>query len=175
MLIDKLYCTKGDGTKNIYVVVIDNAGNKTTISTPATFVYDTALPNVTVGDVDYNRISKVHAERRNSEGLIVGKWADETNFEFEPDSVIQAYKVCAYKDATAAAAVTDVEAEVAIGMTNGSIGMSATGLNSKDKVTAKIKGADYEAALGGAGNDGAHIVVVYVQDLAGHWSVAAAF
>lgn len=175
MLIDNLYCTKGDGTKNIYVVVIDNAGNETTISTPATFVYDTALPNVTVGGIDYYRISKVRVERRNANGLIVGKWADETNFEFEPDSVIQAYKVCAYKDKTAAAAVTDVEAEVAIGMANGSIGMSATGLNSNAKVSATIRGADFEAALGGAGNDGAHIVVVYVQDLAGHWSVAAAF
>lgn len=175
MLIDNLYCTVGDGTKNIYVVVVDNAGNETTIATPATFVYDTSLPNVVVDGVDYNRISKVHVERRNAGGLIVGKYADETNFEFEPDSVIQAYKVCAYKDASAAAAVENVENEVAIGMTNGSIGMSATGLNSNAKVQAKIKGADYEAALGGAGNDGAHIVVVYVQDLAGHWSVAATF
>lgn len=175
MLIDNLFCTKGDGTKNIYVMVVDNAGNETTISTPATFVYDTTLPSVTVGDVDYNRISKVHVERRNSDGLIVGKWADETNFTFTPDSVIQAYKVCAYADASAAAAVKDIEAEVAIGMSNGSIGMSATGLNSNAQVSAKIKGADYEAALGGEGHDGAHIVVVYVKDLAGHWSVAAEF
>jgi hypothetical protein len=33
-----------------------------------------------------------------------------------------------------------------------------------------IKGADYEAALGGEGHDGAHIVVVYVKNEAGLWS-----
>ena len=61
-------------------------------------------------------------------------------------------------------------------MENGSIGMYASGLNSNEPVSAKIKGADYELALGEVGKvDGAHIVVVYVQDLAGQWSVAAQF
>ena len=54
--------------------------------------------------------------------------------------------------------------------------MAETGLNSQDPINATIKGADYEAALGEVGKvDGAHIVVVYVQDLAGTWSVAAQF
>lgn len=173
MSITNLFCTSGDGTKSIYVVVKDNAGNEMTIKDPKSFVYDTTLPAVTVSDVDYNRISKVHVERRNAAGIIVGKFADETCFTFTPDSVIQAYKVCAYADASAAAAGS--ASDNAIGMTNGSIGMYASGLNSNEPVSAKIKGADYELALGGEGNDGAHIVVVYVQDLAGQWSVAAQF
>lgn len=173
MSITNLFCTSGDGIKNIYVVVKDNAGNEMTIKDPKSFFYDTTLPIVTVSDIDYNRISKVHTERRNGSGLIVGKFADETHFTFKPDSVIQAYKVCAYVDASAAAAGS--ASDNAIGMAHDSIGMSASGLNSDAAVSAKITGADYEAALGGAGHDGAHIVVVYVQDLAGQWSVAAQF
>jgi hypothetical protein len=54
--------------------------------------------------------------------------------------------------------------------------MSDSGLKSQEPINAVIKGADYEAALGEVGQvDGAHIVVVYVQDLAGTWSVAAQF
>ena len=173
MSITNLFCTSGDRIKNIYVVVKDNAGNEMTIKDPKSFYYDTTLPIVNVSDIDYNRISKVHTERRNNSGLIVGKFADETHFTFKPDSVIQAYKVCAYADASTAAAGS--ASDNAIGMAHGSIGMSASGLNSEAAVSAKITGADYEAALGGTGHDGAHIVVVYVQDLAGQWSVAAQF
>lgn len=176
MTIGNLFCTSSDGTKNIYVIVKDNAGNETKITDPKSFVYDTTAPMVVVSEIDYNRISKVHVERRNASGLIVGKFADEVHFTLTPDSVIQAYKVCAYIDASSAAAVKDVAAEVAIGNDNGSIHMSDSGLKSQEPIIATIKGADYEAALGEVGKvDGAHIVVVYVQDLAGTWSVAAQF
>ena len=176
MTIGSLFCTSGDGTKNIYVIVKDNAGNETPITDPKSFVYDTTAPKVTVSDIDYNRISKVHVERRNGSGLIVNKFADEIHFTFTPDSVIQAYKVCAYLNASAAAAVENVADEVAIGNAHGSINMSSTRLKSQEPINATIKGADYEAALGEVGKvDGAHIVVVYVQDLAGQWSVAAQF
>ena len=50
--------------------------------------------------------------------------------------------------------------------------MAATGLNSSAAVTCMIKGEDYQDVVGA---DGAHIVVVYVQDLGGTWSVAASF
>jgi hypothetical protein len=148
------------------------------LTDPKSFVYDTTAPVVAVSEIDFNRISKVNVERRNAAGTIVGKYADEVHFVLTPDSAIQAYKVCAYADASAAAAVTDVAAEVAIGKANGSIHMSDSGLKSADPISAMIKGADYEAALGGSDEnpvDGAHIVVVYVQDLAGTWSVAAQF
>lgn len=176
MTISNLYCTKGDGTKNIYVQIRDNAGNIGKLVDPKTFEYDTTAPTVVVDGVDYNRISKVHVERRTSAGLVVGKYADEVHFTLAPDSEIQAYKVCAYLDASAAAAVENVADEVAIGTANKSINMSATGLKSSAAIQSVIKGADYEAALGEAGKvDGAHIVVVYVQDLAGTWSIAAQF
>lgn len=176
MSIRNLYCTAGDGTKKIYVTVKDNAGNETPLADPKVFVYDTTAPTVAVGDIDFNRISKIHVERRQNAEVIIGKYADETHFTVTPDSVIQAYKVCAYLDASAAAAVENVAAEIAIGTTHGSVNMAATGLKSADPIQSMIRGADYEAALGEAGTvDGAHIVVVYVQDLAGTWSIAAQF
>ena len=53
--------------------------------------------------------------------------------------------------------------------------MTGNGGNANTAISCKIKGADYETALGGTGHDGAHIVVVYVQDDAGRWSAAAVF
>ena len=167
-----LYATSGDGSKNIYVVIRDNAGNESPLA-QAAFELDTRAPEVVVSDVDHNRISKVHALRRSGLAELT-TYADETKFKFTPDSIIKAYKVCAYKDAAAAIAGNPVVDE-AIGTANGSIGMFADGLNQQTAINATIKGADFEEALGGAGNDGAHIVVVYIQDLAGTWSVAAEF
>ena len=198
-LVTNLYCTAGAGTKTIYLKVKDNAGNVSE-AVSASFVYDTSAPEVTVSDIDYNRISKVHSERRNNSGLTVGKYADETKFSFTPSVAIQAYKVCAYLNETDAKleypAVEDqtqinawVANQVAIpqtgdtisGLTPASVNMHATGLNSSTKVDCLIKGADYEYALKqrpGAPKDsvdGAHYVVVYVENLAGNWSVAAVF
>ena len=198
-LVTNLYCTAGAGTKTIYLKVKDNAGNVSE-AVFATFVYDTSAPEVNISGVDYNRISKVHSERRNTDGLIAGKYADETKFSFTPSVAIQAYKVCAYLNETDARleypATEDqtlinawVANQVAIpqtgdtisDLTPASVNMHATGLNSSTKVDCMIKGADYEYALKqrpGAPKDsvdGAHYVVVYVENLAGNWSVAAVF
>lgn len=177
VMLTDYYATGNDGTKEIYVVVRDNAGNETEAA-KMSFVLDTAAPTVVISGPDYNRISKVNVLRRNSEGTIAGKFADEVTFTFTPDSFIQAYKVCAYVD-QAAAEKGNPTIDAAIGNINGSVNMSATGLTSNAEVTAKLKGADYEAALGTITNagdlDGLHYVVVYVQDYAGTWSVAADF
>lgn len=198
-LVTNLYCTAGAGIKTVYLKVKDNAGNVSE-AVFATFTYDTSAPEVNISGVDYNRISKVHSERRNGSDLIVGKFADETKFSFTPSVAIQAYKVCAYLNETDAKleypAVEDqtqinawVANQVAIpqtgdtisGLTPASVNMHATGLNSSTKVDCLIKGADYEYALKqrpGASEDnvdGAHYVVVYVENLAGNWSVAAVF
>lgn len=198
-LVTNLYCTAGAGTKTIYLKVKDNAGN-VSAAVSATFVYDTSAPEVNISDVDYNRISKVHSERRNSSGLIVGKFADETNFSFTPSAAIQAYKVCAYLNETDARLEYPTAEDQALinawvakqvfipqtgdtisGLTPASVNMHATGLNSSAKVDCLIKGADYEYALKQRPDasvdsvDGAHYVVVYVENLAGNWSVAAVF
>ena len=179
LTVNKLFCTSNpSGTteevKEVYLKLRDNAGNEIAAAVKQDFTYDTGVPTVSVENVDYNRISKVHELRRsNATTTIEGKYCDEVHFTITPDEPIQAYKVCAYEDTTAASKGTFGDA--AIPTTNGSINMSATGLDSDKPVNCTINGADYESALGGAGNDGAHIVVVYVQDLGGTWSVAGTF
>lgn len=195
-LVTNLHCTAGAGTKTIYLKVKDNAGN-ISAAVSATFVYDTSAPTVNISDVDHNRISKVHEYRISS---TPNAYADETKFSFTPDVAIRAYKVCAYltkADAKLEYPTTEdqtqinawVANQVAIpqtgdtipGLTPASVNMHATGLNSSTKVDCLIKGADYEYALKqrpGASEDsvdGAHYVVVYVENLAGNWSVAAVF
>ena len=172
------YATKdtsvtGDGTlKTIYVKIRDNAGNVTTKT--VTFTYDTSAPEVTVSDIDYNRISTVHELRfqtvAGTVSEIAGKFADEIHFTFTPSTAIQAYQVCAYVDQAAAEAGDHTKGQ--IGKAAGSSNMAATGLNSSAAVTCMIKGEDYQDVVGA---DGAHLVVVYVQDLGGTWSVAASF
>ena len=170
--ITGLSCTSGDGPKQIKVRAKDSAGNQTAIVI-ATFTYDTTDPEVEITTVDYNIVSKVHIERRSGLEVITGKYADECNFTFTPDEHIQAWKVCAYADEAAAAAGS--HEDPAIPSTNSSSNMTGNGGNANTAISCKIKGADYETALGGTGHDGAHIVVVYVQDDAGRWSAAAVF
>lgn len=181
MTITGLYCTIPDGDKEVYVKVRDNAGNilkgddGKEIIIKKSFTYDTKVPVVVVSNIDHHRISKVHTLRiRNAECSYENCYADECRFTFTPDSVIQAYKVCAYM--TKEAAANGSANDAAIGNDNGSVNMTATGLSSNKAVDAKITGADFELALGEVGQvDGLRWVVVYVQDLAGQWSVAAEF
>lgn len=177
MSITSLFCTSGDGEKEVYIKIRDNAGNENEGTIKDSFHYDTSEPVVVVSNIDYQIISKVRTLRRGASGEIAGKWADECNFTFTPNEHIQAYKVCAYADQAAAEAGDENDA--AIPSAGGSVNMSATGIDSDNAVSAKIRGADFEAALGDIAepgdNDGAHVVVVYVQDLGGTWSAAADF
>ena len=172
MVVTDMFLTEGEGNKNIYLKVKDNAGNISPepepIVTKAAQVvyYDPSAPEVVVSGVDYNRISKMHTARHDN----AAKFNDETHFVFTPSEAIQAYKVVAYADQAAAEAGSDADA--VIPSDAGSVNMSATGLSSADAVNAMIRGADLESAVPG---DGIKIVVVYVQDLAGTWSVAAQF
>ena len=158
---------------------MDNAGNVNEGTIKAEFTYDTTAPTVAVSDIDYNIISKIHELRRSTATTTVAnKYSDECNFIFTPNENIKAYKVCAYANQTAAEAGS--AADTPIPTTAGSANMSATGLDSDAAVICKIKGADFEMAIGGDSSDsgqydGAHIVVVYVQDMGGTWSVAAEF
>ena len=90
-----------------------------------------------------------------------------------PSEDIQAWKVCAYEDE--AAATSGSHADSAIPSTAGSINMTGNGGLGNVGINCLIKGADFETALGGTGNDGAHYVVIYVQDMGGTWSEAAEF
>jgi len=192
-LVQEMYCTSNPtGTtaevKHIYLKVRDDAGNESQAATQ-TFTYDTAIPEVSITtNPEFYIVSKVHALRRNTSGEIAGKYADEETFAFTPNETIQAYKVCAYKDLDDAkwkdagkTEARDPAEETPIPTTAGSTNMSATGLDTSTAITSMIKGADYETALvargleAGKTAEGAHVVVVYVQDLAGQWSALANF
>lgn len=170
MSISNLTLTNGDALKYVRVIFKDDAGN---ITEPIvqTVTYDTTAPVAVATAVDHNRISKVHVLRLENL-LPLTTYCDETKFELYADSKVKAYKVCAYgsqEDAMNGSAEDDP-----IPTTNGSINMQANGieLDANEHVACTIKGADLELASEG---DGAKIVVVYVQDLAGTWSEAAQF
>ena len=165
MVVSDMFMTEGEGNKNVYLKVKDNAGNISTAAVQSVY-YDPSAPEVVVSGVDYNRISKMHTARHDN----AAKFNDETHFVFTPSETIQAYKVVAYANQDAAKAGSNADA--VIPSDAGSVNMSATGLSSAEAVNAMIRGADLEAAVPG---DGIKIVVVYVQDLAGTWSVAAQF
>lgn len=150
------------------LVIRDNAGNESP-AVSASFYLDPTAPEANVTGVDYNVVSKVHVLRRTAEGEVAGKFADEVHFTIEPSEIITEWKVCAYLDEEAAKAGKPTDA--AIGMDNESVHMFGE-TNSSNSIDCMIKGADYEAALGGEGHDGAHFVVVYVKNEAGLWSAS---
>lgn len=187
-------CTGGDSQKSIYLAVMDTAGNISYLEAPCTFTLDETLPSVTISNVDHNRISTVHEAReicldttgthsKVDENL---SFADEVKFTITPDSVIQAWKVCAYLDEADAENGTAEDAPILSEEDaqyrpepERSINMAGSGIRSDAAIDCVIKGEDFECALlarAGKSNhgevDGIHYVVVYVQDLAGLWSVA---
>lgn len=165
MVVSDMFMTEGEGNKNVYLKVKDNAGNISAAAAQVVY-YDPSAPEVVVSGVDYNRISLMPTPRHDN----AAKLNNETHFVFTPSEPIQAYKVVAYADQASAEAGS--YADAAMPSDGGSVNMAATGLNSADAVSAKICGADLQSAVPG---DGIKIITVYVQDLAGTWSVAAQF
>lgn len=164
-----------DGPVVINAAVRDNASHEQILTNAQEWTYDNSAPDVYVSGVDFNRISKVHELRQGSTA-----YADECHFTFyiatedtgtATSERYQAFKVCAYADKAAAQAGTHEDNPIPT--TAGSINMEQHGLDATSSVHAVIKGADYETALGGAGHDGLHYVVVYMQDIGGTWSGSA--
>lgn len=156
MIISDLVFTEGDGEKKIYVVAIDNAGNETA-HTEIIRTFDGTAPEIATLANDFDRISKVHVLRRSAATVeMTDKYADEVTVTFTPSENISAYKVYAYNSQTKTKAALE-----------GKDYYDVTGLNSMAEVSFKVHGADYEAALGGAGNDGVHAIVITIWNIAG--------
>lgn len=180
-LTDTITGTVAQGANPVYLKVRDDAGNVSDVVTQS-FIYDTTAPVATVGNVDRSIISKVHEKLETKTSYISNDatakdkegYADYVAFNFTSSEKVIAWKVCAYLTQTAAEQGSADDA--AIPMTNGSINTSGAGIEADASIAVLINGADYEAALGEVGKvDGAHIVVVYVQDEAGTWSGKAVF
>ena len=177
-------CTSGDGTKNFYVKLKDNAGNESDTYS-ASFVYDTTAP-IVYASSDYAKISKVHSLRWSAANVeIEGKYNDQVNvtaYIVDKDgSTTQtsekyiAWKAVAYADADAAKTGSASDAAI-----EGCSGTYTTPTSAK--ISTVITGEAFEKALNGGTTpttahamDGSHIVTIYIQDEAGTWSEAATF
>jgi len=140
----------GDGSKTLSARIRDDVGNQTAILS-ASITLDTTLPvpNITVA-ASPTKISTVAT-------------FDTSTFTFQSDTAIQAWKV------KVVPAVGSIEsAGTLIPTTAGSASTSGGSLAAVTNQSVTIKGADLQTASAG---DGAKIVKVFVQDLAGNWSV----
>ena len=156
--------TTSDGTKTIYVVFRDAAGNTSTPISAST-IYDSAPPVIDVDSPDYNIISLQHTLRRNTSTAaeVSGKYNDMVTFTWSANEDLQAFKVCVNTVGQTAADA------VAIGTTNGSQNMSGSSATADVDITSVIMGADFDA-VEAVTEDGAYEIIVYGQDLAGTWS-----
>lgn len=180
-LTDTITGTVTQGANPVYLKVRDDAGNVSAVVTKQ-FIYDTAVPIATIGQVDRHIVSKVHERLEVKDTYISNDasasskegYADYVAFTFTANEKVTAWKVCAYLNQ--AAAEQGSANDAAIPTTHGSINTSGAGIEANASIAVLLNGADYEKALGEVGKvDGAHFVVVYVKDEAGTWSSKAIF
>lgn len=140
----------GDGVKTINMRIRDDVGNQTSIVTD-TITVDETLPVATMS-VPFApiKISKVAG-------------FDTSTGSFQSDTAIQAWKV----KVVPSSGSTESSGTL-IPTTGGSLNTSGGALAATTNQSVTIKGVDLEAASAG---DGEKIVKVFVQDIAGNWSV----
>lgn len=149
--------SSGDGIKNVYCKLRDDVGNESSIVSAQT-ILDTEIHVVTVQSQSVTKISAVEGYNTVTFSFFVS----DTNPAV--DSFTE-YKVCC----VSASSVPADEA-TAIGITNGSVNMSATGTFKYDEpISCTIKTADLVATAAGAG-DGSKIIKVYAKSADGVWS-----
>ena len=179
------FLTTGDGEKHVYLKVRDNVGHVST-EIYSIVVLDTTLPLVNISGVTNYRVSCQHVLRKQGTGSSItdktGDYCDVTTFSFTPNEKIIGYKICAYTTEAAAkaadpATATPIAQSYQVSGSYLSSLLSATGVSydANAAVSIALCGEDYRTALGGSDStnvDGAHYVVVYVQDEAEQWSSA---
>lgn len=142
--------TAGDGLKTINCRVRDDVGNATGIVSDTITLDTTApIPNITVAAAP-TKISKIAG-------------FDTSNFTFSSDSDIQQWKVKVVPNAGA-----DQTSGTTIPVAAGSANVTGGAKSAGQGVAVSIKGTDLESASAG---DGGKVVKVFVQDLAGIWSL----
>jgi hypothetical protein len=142
--------SSGDALKTLNMRIRDDVGNQTSVIT-TTITLDTTLPTTTISvAASPTKISKIAT-------------FDTCTFSFQSDSATQAWKV------KVVPATNSLEsAGTTIPTTAGSTNTTGTTLAGATNQAVSIKGADLETASAG---DGAKIVKVFAQDLAGNWSI----
>lgn len=141
----------GDGSKTLTCRIRDAVGNESSTAT-ASITLDTTAPVATITSAfSPTTISKIAT-------------FDTSTGQFQADVAIQAWKV---KVVPATSSIHSAGTQIPT--TAGSSNVTGTSLAATTNQTVSIKGADLETASAG---DGTKIVKVFVQDLAGNWSVA---
>lgn len=151
----------GDGVKTINCRLRDDVGNTSTVATD-TITLDTTAPTVTITAGPTTTAGGVPPKLSK-----VGGW-DDAGVTWSPDSDIQAYKIKVVPS-TGADHTQGTTIPTAAGSTNvnvasdGSVKVAAA-----SAVTSHIRGTDLESAAAGDGNKQ---LKIFVQDMAGNWSV----
>lgn len=140
----------GDGAKTISMRMRDDVWNESGVATD-TITLDTTAPVVTtISGPSPAKISEV-----------TGK--DQSQLQWKADSDIQAYKVKVVANSN------DLHnTGTQVGTTNGSANVTGGAVAANTTITTTIDGSDLKVASPG---DGDKNVKVFVQDLAGNWSV----
>lgn len=140
----------GDGVKTLNLKIRDDVGN-TSSGVADTITLDTTAPVPTISvAASPTKISKVAT-------------FDTSTFTFTADSAIQAWKVKVVPSSG-----STESAGTTIPTTAGSTATTGGALGASTPQVVTIKGTDLETASAG---DGAKTVKIFVQDLAGTWSV----
>lgn len=138
-----------DGVKNLYVRVRDDVHNPSSVATTSINL-DTTIADVTVTNLDVNKISKV-----------AGK--DTATFTFQANKDFTEYKVKVVGQIN-----NSHDTGVQIATTGGSQNTSGIGnFSSNAVITVTIKGSDLQNA---SSADGTKIIKVFVKDTNGVWS-----
>jgi hypothetical protein len=147
----------GDGSKSINLRIRDDVWNESTIVTKS-ITLDTTVPVVTIqaGSPDVSKVS-----------MMAGK--DTVTIAWQSDSPYQAFEVAVVASGTSLRGSGTVIPNTA-GSTNvsGNPGAGTPG-PANTNVTTTIRGADLRAA---SAADGTKVIKIFVQDVAGSWSIA---
>ena len=169
MTVSGLYLSKNDGVKTVSLLMEVTDGLTYAIVTDS-ITLDQTPPQINVSKLSHNIISLKNEDRPGDEHTPIYK-ANTVTFEFTPNEDLSAYKVCVINPEGYADTAAASESAIAIGTANGSVNMSGDYVAADTQVVCTLKGADLQAHSVVNNKDGAYIVGVFGQDIAGVWSL----
>ena len=169
MTVSGLYFSKNDGVKTVSLIIENTAGTTYNVVNDS-ITLDQTPPQITVSKLSHNIISLKNEDRPGDGHTPICK-ANTVTFEFVPNEDLSAYKVCVINPVGYADTASASESAVAIGTSNGSINMTGSYTAASSPVVCTLKGADLQAHPIVNNKDGAYIVGVFGQDMAGVWSL----
>jgi predicted amino acid racemase len=154
--------TTGDGVKTVNVRLRDDVGNTSSVATD-TITLDTTAPVITIDAGPTSTAGGAPPKISKNAGF------DDASITWHADSDIGAYKI-KFVPTTGADQSQGTTIPTAAGSTNVNVTSDGTvKVAAATQVTSHIKGADLDTAA--ANGDGTKQLKIFVQDMAGNWSV----